>query len=343
MNYWYAGVRRFVSWGLQNYFSEIKVHGENHVPATGAVLFTVNHQNAFLDALLIATTNKRFTHFLVRADVFKFSWARRFFRTLNMLPIYRWRDGRQGLANNQEIFERCRHILADDHALMVFPEANHHQYRRLLPLSKGFTRITRSLDTVKIVPVGLNYTHHRKLGGSVSINYGLPITPPADTDKRSYESKLVAAVSEAMQRLITHIPAGDQYQILEDHLNQDRWQYLQPDTCNQWIKQHAHQHLDPPKPQKQKGIWRMGMIAISNILNFLPLLINHFLLKKIGDAVFTSSIKVVAGLFMFPLYYLMLLIVLSAVSRPEIAIMATGLAIASMYWRKWSIWSLGKF
>ena len=95
MNYWYAGVRRFVSWGLQNYFGKIEVHGESQVPASGAVLFTVNHQNAFLDALLIATTNKRYTHFLVRADVFKFSWARRFFRTLNMLPIYRWRDGRQ--------------------------------------------------------------------------------------------------------------------------------------------------------------------------------------------------------------------------------------------------------
>jgi len=60
---------------------------------------------------------------------------------------------------------------------MLFPEADHHQKRLLLPLSKGFTRIALGADSaINIVPVGINYTHHRLFGGSVSIYYGRPIS-----------------------------------------------------------------------------------------------------------------------------------------------------------------------
>ena len=175
MSLWYTLVRQYVSVGIRLYFKKIQVVGTEHIPMEGPIMFTVNHQNSFLDALLIATSNKRHTHFLARADVFKFRIVRWFFNSLNMMPIYRMRDGRGSLSNNQQIFGQCFKILGIDQALMLFPEANHHHKRLLLPLSKGFTRIALGADnTIKIVPVGINYTHHRLFGGSVSIYYGKP-------------------------------------------------------------------------------------------------------------------------------------------------------------------------
>ena len=53
MSWWYRGVRLIVRGTLKLYFRKIKVEGLKHIPTTGPVLFTVNHQNAFLDALLL--------------------------------------------------------------------------------------------------------------------------------------------------------------------------------------------------------------------------------------------------------------------------------------------------
>jgi 1-acyl-sn-glycerol-3-phosphate acyltransferase len=177
MSWWYRWVRLIVFGTLKLYFRKIRVEGLEHIPSTGPVLFAVNHQNAFLDALLVATNNPRELHFLARADVFKSRLARKFFASLNMMPIYRWRDGRAGLKANHQIFARSHELLDQRHALLMFPEANHHQQRLLLPLSKGFTRITSGIrdSQLMVVPVGLNYSHHRRFGGSVSIYLARPL------------------------------------------------------------------------------------------------------------------------------------------------------------------------
>ena len=305
MSLWYNTLRKMVAWGLQRYFREIVVHGSQNIPRSGAVLFTVNHQNAFLDALLIVTTNKRLTNFLARADVFKFSLAQGFFRSLNMMPIYRWRDGRHGLSNNHFIFDHCKELLNRQEALMMFPEANHHQFRRLLPLSKGFTRITSGVDQknnpLKIVPVGINYTHHRRLGGSVSIVYGKPISPPSlDAGSRTYVSQLRDQVSESMQKLITHITPGPKYQVLEDYLNSNPWDYQDPEKCNAWIKENENGVLEPSGSPSNNGIIRKIMLGISFFFNLPPLVLCEGLLRCIGDPVFTSSIKSAGGSIYLP-------------------------------------------
>ncbi|MDH3709443.1 MAG: lysophospholipid acyltransferase family protein [Cyclobacteriaceae bacterium] len=337
MNLWYRTVRLMVTWVLKAYFRDIIVQGEENVPATGAVMFTVNHQNAFLDALLIATTNKRFTHFLVRADVFKSAVARKFFSSLNMMPVYRWRDGRHGLFNNQEIFRKCSDILTNRHALMVFPEANHHQQRRLLPLSKGFTRITSGVYDVVIVPVGLNYSHHRLLGGSVTVCYGKPISPPSNSDERRYAATLVEHVSGSMRRLITHIEPSPSYQTLEDQLNQDPWQYLDPYQCNKWISTHHQDQFEVTPAPAYPGPGRRLALGVSFLLNFLPLGLCRMMLQKIGDPVFSSSIKVIVALVLFPWYYILLGSLAIYFFGLTAGIAVLFLAVVSMLWRKWTL------
>lgn len=334
MSPWYALVRKYVALGLKLYFRDIRMPGAENIPASGPVIFTVNHQNAFLDALLVATSNQRHTHFLVRADVFRFRLIRMFFSSLNMMPIYRIRDGRHSLINNHEIFEQCIAVLGQGQALMLFPEADHHQKRLLLPLSKGFTRIALGMDhPVQIVPVGLNYTHHRSFGGSVSLNYGKPISTKTYSDQRALRQK----VNNQMQQLITSIPDDEYYQQYEDYLNRDRSQYLDPDRCNQWIARNKPGDIPQISHPRSAGSLRTMILAVSTVLNFLPAAIYHLLLKKINDPVFSSSIKFMTGIIILPLYYLLMGAILYLLWGPVIACLGLGLGMLSLIARKFSL------
>ena len=73
------------------YFRKIAIHNLNNVPKDKPVLLLGNHQNALLDALLIATKCGRFAHFLTRAGVFQKPLVSNILKSLQMLPVYRVR------------------------------------------------------------------------------------------------------------------------------------------------------------------------------------------------------------------------------------------------------------
>ena len=97
--------------GLFFYSKRIRVRGRKNIPTKGAIVFAVNHPNGLVDPLYVTTTNSRQNHFLVRAASFKHPIIKKILESLYLMPIYRIRDGIQQLANNQEIFEKCYHIL----------------------------------------------------------------------------------------------------------------------------------------------------------------------------------------------------------------------------------------
>ena len=339
MSLWYALLRKYVSLGLKLYFREIRIVGAENIPTDGPVMFTVNHQNAFLDALLVATSNRRHTHFLVRADVFKFLLMRKFFSTLNMMPVYRIRDGTNSLVNNHEIFDRCIKILEKDHALMLFPEANHHQKRFLLPLSKGFTRIALGVeDPIVIIPVGINYTHHRYFGASVSLCFGRPISTGRYKNGSAVNNReLRQLVNDRMQNLITSIPDNPHYQKYEDYLNRDRHQYMDPDRCNRWIAKTDAKTIQVENSDESPGVLRIMVKVIASVFNFLPIGFNFLLLNKLNDPVFSSSVKLLSGIIILPLYYLLLALVLFLVGGPVFTAIILALAVLSLIARKYSL------
>ena len=58
------------------YFRNIEVHGLENIPKDGGVLFSPNHQGAFLDPLLIGSMTPSKITSLTRSDVFggPFQW-----------------------------------------------------------------------------------------------------------------------------------------------------------------------------------------------------------------------------------------------------------------------------
>jgi len=136
-----------------------------------------------MDALAFVAGIKFQTVFLARADVFKGGMVDKILTFIKILPIYRIRDGISNLQKNDDIFDITVNVLHNRiNPLLLFPEGNHGNKRRLRPLVKGIFRIAfkaqeeyKSQPGVKIIPVGIDYSHYWKFRQTQLIIFGEPI------------------------------------------------------------------------------------------------------------------------------------------------------------------------
>ena len=147
--------------GLPLYFGELEINGKEHIPRDVPFLIAPNHQSAFLDAVIMGVYNPKPVHFLTRSDVFVSPFIGAL-KALNMMPVYRLRDGYEKLSKNEEIFAKCEQLLAQGLPVLIFPEGNMGDGHFLRPLTKGTARLAiqsyEHLGTeVQILPVGINY------------------------------------------------------------------------------------------------------------------------------------------------------------------------------------------
>ncbi|MDZ7774728.1 MAG: 1-acyl-sn-glycerol-3-phosphate acyltransferase [Bacteroidales bacterium] len=98
------------------------MEGKENIPH-GGVIFTSNHQNAMMDAMAIVAASGQKPWFMARADMFTSAFYRFFLGIFRIIPIYRQRDGKEGLKKNNDIFEQAATMLVKGHSLALFPEA----------------------------------------------------------------------------------------------------------------------------------------------------------------------------------------------------------------------------
>ena len=310
---WYFLLQWYVYVGLKFYFKKLIVRGTENIPQ-GPVIFAANHQNAFLDALVIATTNQRYDHFLVRADIFKKPFVRWLLGTLNMRPIYRIRDGWQALAQNKETFDYCKGAFLHGDAIIMFPEGSHGEKRRVRPLSKGFTRVAfETLEqhpelTINIVPIGLNYTAHQNYRSSASIYFGAPIKAN-DYFKEPLQvesARLRLDVMESMKKLTMHIENLDQYSEIIAKLENSGVNYLDPFDANQRVANiaDAKPYAKATEANSAGKILLFPFYYLALLVNAPQLALWYRTLRKIKDPVFVASIKFCLGIFVFPFVYI---------------------------------------
>jgi 1-acyl-sn-glycerol-3-phosphate acyltransferase len=162
------------------YYRKIQIHNSGIIPRDEPVMLAPNHQNALMDALAFVAGIKYQTVFLARADVFKGKLVNNILTFLKILPIYRIRDGISSLQKNDEIFDITVNVLRYRiNPLCMFPEGNHGDKRRLRPLVKGIFRIAFKAQEdyendkgIKILPVGIDYSHYQKFRQTQLINFG---------------------------------------------------------------------------------------------------------------------------------------------------------------------------
>jgi 1-acyl-sn-glycerol-3-phosphate acyltransferase len=138
-----------------------------------------HHPNSFLDAILIGAQMKKRVHFLTRSDVFKNKWAAMFMRSLNMIPIYRIRDGKDNLSKNDITFELCREIIKKGEHVLIFVEGFcNHQTTLQMPLKKGAPRLLlqgwKDGADVQLLPVWIRFDSFTSIPKIVDVNFGTP-------------------------------------------------------------------------------------------------------------------------------------------------------------------------
>ncbi len=332
---WYNIVKIYIRTGLFLFHKKIIVNGLNNIPRKGAVLFVSNHKNALIDPLLIATTATRTIHFLTRASAFKIKFVKWLLSTINMLPIYRMRDGKETLTKNEEIFKKCYAILSKKKTLLIFPEGTHDLKRLIRPLSKGFTRIAfGTLEhnpdlELQIVPVGLNYTEATLFGESASIYYGKPILVNPffninDINASTLDLKRV--VLEKMKELTTHIDIENYEETIE---KLGAVNYLNPEKVNDLLKNLPNEKPSTLGQKKPNFLWK-ALKFIVTVNSFIPLIIYKSIEPNIKEIEFVSTTKFAIGITAFPLFYFLQSLVINYFFGTTVATVYVLLSIFSV-------------
>jgi len=293
------------------YFKKVRVYGLENIPKNGGLIFSPNHQGAFLDPLLVGTTCGQELNSLSRSDIFggPFQW---FLDALKMLPVYRIRDGYSSLKNNNAIFELCYDLLGDEKNLVMFSEGCHHNEYFLKRLSKGSSRIALQAQEkypntqIYIVPVGINYSHHQMPWQEVHVVYGKPIS--VRTFLQNYKengsltiNKLRKTLEIEMKKCLW-LPENDKsYSLKKDyvHLENSKLGFYE-------FKEALANDHSKLKTTKVKGKLISMLIKSLTLLNIIPLLIIRKLIGLFPDVVFHNSVKYLCGLIIFMFWWILL-------------------------------------
>ncbi len=222
-NVLYELIRRIVQFGIRCHYSGLYIHGKENMPKGGSYIMAPCHQQTIMDALLMLKISSKTPVFLTRADIFATKIIQKTRAFLRILPVYRVRDGVEGLKKNVGVFETCRDILLNGIPLCMMAEGRHNNRHHLLPLGKGISRIaceTQRLmpeEPLFIVPIGLDYDTYERPYGNVVVNVGKPIA--VQSFMGSYEGNeaqtfndIREKLAEAMKSLMLDISSEVHYE-----------------------------------------------------------------------------------------------------------------------------------
>ncbi|MDX1331852.1 MAG: lysophospholipid acyltransferase family protein [Robiginitalea sp.] len=322
----YSGLKALIRIGFFCYFREIRMHGIENVPQDRPVMLLPNHQNALIDPLLYAAFARgRKPYFLTRSDVFKNPVLGWLFEGLRMMPIYRLRDGRETLQRNQAVFERCGSLFAQGEHILLFPEANHSLVRRVRPLSKGFTRIlTQSLERfpqldIQVLPVGVNYQEADGFPDRVAFYFGNPFSAwEYGSGEALAAGPLKERVYDSLTRLTTHIPPGEDAAAWETRLKQQGVDFLDPIGVDAIISGKAKPNTSGTHRRgRPRGPWDI-LFRLLNAPVWIPW--QWIAANKVPEPEFMSTFRFLFFLLAFPLYYLLIWLVVSLTWSPVYAV-----------------------
>ncbi len=328
------------------YFGKVELVGIEQIPVGKPIIYSCNHQNAFMDALLVGAFSPVKITSLTRSDVFGNHAGMWFMNALQMQPIYRIQDGIDKLALNEGTFELVRNRLKAHQGVLIFSEGNHGNEYYLRPLSKGSSRMALESqekmmeEDLQVVPVGLNYFHHQRPVHKLSIVFGAPIAVKDFWDEyQSHPAKgtnlLKKHITEGMRNAMILPDQTDDYEAKKTLINYKNEAWSFPDFKRE-LTQGSEKLI--PLGATRTILYKLG-IALG-IFNFLPLLILQQICGKVKDIVFHGSFKWGAALFLFPLWWLVVFFCSSIIWNLQIGLIVFLVQFTSLLARQYLIrWS----
>jgi hypothetical protein len=159
--------------GLWLFCNKIHLKNKQLFTTGGPLLIIANHPNSFLDALIIGSYYKRRVYFLARGDAFKKPIHRFLLESLNMIPVYRLREGKAFLHLNDYAFTKSIELLNKGYAVLIFIEGICINSNELQPFKKGTARILEGIQKLNTYPkihiAGIAFNQFRGIGKIVNL------------------------------------------------------------------------------------------------------------------------------------------------------------------------------
>ncbi|MEM6376989.1 MAG: 1-acyl-sn-glycerol-3-phosphate acyltransferase [Bacteroidota bacterium] len=224
----YFFIRPIARIGIWIYYRKIFMAHLDRIPKDKPVILAANHPTGFMEPCVMAVFMKRPLFFLVRGDFFRKPIFNFLMRSLNMIPIFRARDGNfRDLKSNYESFEACYQALQQNKTIMIFPEGNAVHEKRLRSIKKGISRMAYGafqqhpdLEDLYIVPVGISYTYAERPRSEMMISCGEAISVRQLLEETgdhfaTFDRKLRKEVTSKMKENLVHIDEAEDEFLVE--------------------------------------------------------------------------------------------------------------------------------
>lgn len=344
----FRGMKVWCTAGLNFYFRQWQIHNAEVISKIkGPIIFVPTHQNAFLDAVLVICSQPRNPWSIARASVFKKGLVTKLLTAVRIKPVFRMRDGFSTLKNNEAILQEWISMLAAGEDIIIFAEGNHNEPYTRGELQKGFARMALKFQhqheniPLTIIPVGVHYDDHHSFRTRVLVNFGEPIdvnrVDHADLNEREKLERIVDVTEQSLFSLTVNID-GEQYAEKLNFLKKHR--VYEPDLLEQLERDREVLSAFPEVPAvtrlQRAPLWLRllnPLVWLGWILNLPPYaVIRNFIKSKVKDPQWFGSLKYAFGIFLVPLYYLLLLIACYLItgSLPATLIAALILPVSAM-------------
>ena len=308
-NSFYKGMKALLKSFTPIYFSSVRVFGKENIPKNGGIVFSPNHQGAFLDPLLVGAFVPGNLFSLTRGDVFvpPYKWV---FEAMQMLPVYRIRNGFSSLKNNDATFAKCHEILGRAQNIMMFSEGLHHKEMYLYPVSKGSSRLVfkaqqkHPMTPLYLVPIGINYQDYNRPRKGLQLVFGKAIHIQPFLKQAEKEVHIVNSIRESLTEGMKDclwIPEKEAHY-------ESKVTFISKVDCKKsfaTIKQEVSEITNHRRPKPSPKAIRL-LNQLVRFPNFVPLWLTKKLIQQFKDPIFHGSVKYAAALFLFPLWYCVL-------------------------------------
>jgi 1-acyl-sn-glycerol-3-phosphate acyltransferase len=276
------------------YCRKIIINNKAMLKEPGPIIIAANHPNSFLDAIIVDSIFKHSVCSLARGDAFNGKRISKILSSLNMLPVYRVSEGVENLENNYITFEACQKLFHNNQIVLIFSEGRCINEWHLRPLKKGTARLAleawENNIPLKVLPLGINYSSFRFYGKNMFLNFG-KIISKNDLQEVSPQGKSINEFNEILQseleKLVYEIDANDKEKL-------KRYFYVKQSMFKKIL---------------------LFIPAISGFIINAPLyFLIHLIIKKRAMDHYDS---IMTGLlfFLFPLYVLIISLVVFFISK----------------------------
>lgn len=281
----YRILRFLIRMALKIFCVSIKVHNKKALQQRGPLLIVANHPDSFFDALVIAANCTYPISFLARGDVFTKPWHNFLLRALNMMPVYRQREGKEHLHKNQNSFDASVAVFKNGGTVLIFIEGICLNKNEIQPFKKGAARILQQAVaagvTPAVLPAVITYNGFKHFGKKIYLMLGTTVSA------NQFFNNTAEPENTAIQR---------------NNFN------------NHVMREMLSLYKEPPSKKYKRPLYLFPIIGIAWFWHApLFLLIKTFAAYKTKGTVFYDSVLFALLLFAYPIYLLFLFLLLSSI------------------------------